>query len=54
MKLKEPPLDLALVQVLDLNGDQLSDLMITQPDPEPEPGVSAPVRLELYLSQATP
>ena len=54
LKLKEPPLDLALVQVLDLNGDELSDLMIIQPDPEPEPGVSVPVRLELYLSQNTP
>lgn len=54
LRLREPPLDLALVQVLDLNGDELSDLMITQPDPEPEPGVSAPVRLELYLSQGRP
>jgi len=50
LKLKEAPLDLGLVNVQDLDGDGLSDLMIVQPDREPEPEVSAPVRLDLYLS----
>lgn len=50
IKLQSPPLDLSLVRVQDLNADGLSDLMIIQPEPEPEPGVSPPVRLDLYLS----
>lgn len=53
LRLKQPPLDLALVRVMDLNGDQRSDLMIVQPESEPEPGVSSPIRLELYLSPGT-
>lgn len=51
LKLRQPPLDLGLVRVEDLNADGRSDLMIVQPDREPEPGVSAPVRLDLYLSE---
>ena len=55
IKLAAPPVDLSLVQVDDLNADGLSDLMVIQPEPEPEPGVSPPVRLDLYLSaKATP
>ena len=50
LKLRQAPLDLGLVRVEDLNADGRSDLMIVQPDREPEPGVSAPVRLDLYLS----
>jgi hypothetical protein len=47
--LKEPPLDLNLVQVRDLDGDHKADLLIIQPQTG-EPGVTAPVRLDLYLS----
>ncbi len=50
IRLREAPLDLGLVQVRDLDGDGLSDLMITQPQDPSGPGVSAPVRLDLYLS----
>ena len=50
IRLTAPPVDLSLVQVQDLNADGLSDLMIIQPEAEPEPGVSPPVHLELYLS----
>jgi len=50
LKLREAPLDLGLIRVEDFNADGLSDLMIVQPDREPEPGVSAPVRLDLYVS----
>jgi hypothetical protein len=50
VRLKAPPVDLSLVRVQDLNADDLSDLMIIQPEAEPEPGVSPPVHLELYLS----
>ncbi len=53
IRLEEPPLDPGLVQVLDLDGDGLSDLMMTQPERSPEPGVTAPVRLDLYLSGGT-
>lgn len=51
LKLRQAPLDLGLVRVEDLNADGRSDLMIVQPDRQPEPGVSAPVRLDLYLSE---
>lgn len=47
--LKEAPLDLNLVQVRDLDGDHKADLLIIQPQAG-EPGVTAPVRLDLYLS----
>lgn len=60
LELSEPPQDLALVRVDDLDGDGRADLMVTQPqgagDGAPERGrteeaaASAPVRLELYLS----
>jgi hypothetical protein len=53
--LKEPPLDLGLVQVRDLDGDKKSDLLIIQPQAQKagdqnERGVTPPVRLDLYLS----
>jgi len=52
--LREPPLDLGLVQVRDLDGDALSDLMITQPQNSRETGATSPVRLDLYLSRRAP
>jgi len=51
--LKEPPLDLGLVQVRDLDGDRKSDLLIIQPQEQQrngDRGVTPPVRLDLYLS----
>lgn len=51
--LKEPPLDLGLVQVRDLDRDRKSDLLIIQPQAQQktgERGVTPPVRLDLYLS----
>ncbi len=51
LKLREAPLDLGLVRVEDFDADGRSDLMIVQPDRQPEPGVTAPVRLDLYLSR---
>ncbi len=50
LRLREAPVDLSLVQVRDLDGDDLADLMITQPRDPSEAGVTAPVRLDLYLS----
>jgi len=54
--LQEPPLDLGLVQVRDLDGDKKSDLLVIQPqaqqknaDPK-DRGITPPVRLDLYLS----
>jgi FG-GAP-like repeat len=50
IELEEPPQDLALVQVRDLDGDGRADLMVTQAQSPGESGETAPVRLDLYLS----
>jgi hypothetical protein len=49
-KLREEPRDIALVQVRDLDGDGRADLMVIAPRSAAEPGLAAPVRLDLYLS----
>ncbi len=49
--LDEPPHDLALVRVEDLNGDGRADLAVTQPRPAQDDESTAPVRLDLYLSK---
>jgi hypothetical protein len=49
--LQEPPLDLSLAQVRDLDGDRKADLLIIQPQQRAVGGgVTPPVRLDLYLS----
>lgn len=48
--LDDEPRDLALVRIEDIDGDGLSDLRIVQPNHIDEPGVTPPVRLDLYLS----
>ncbi len=53
LQLEEAPRDLSLAQVRDLDGDNLSDLLVIQPQPlrkTDEKGVTQPVRLDLYLS----
>jgi hypothetical protein len=53
LQLEEEPRDLSLVQIRDLDGDALSDLLVIQPQPPrktQEKGVTQPVRLDLYLS----
>lgn len=53
LQLEEEPRDLSLVQIRDLDGDALSDIMVIQPQPPrrtDEKGVTQPVRLDLYLS----
>lgn len=50
LQLDDEPRDLALVEIEDLDGDGLSDLRIVQPNRIDEPGVTPPVRLDLYLS----
>ncbi len=50
LTLDAEPRNLALVRVLDYDGDGRSDLSVVQPRPAPEPGVTPPVRLDLYLS----
>lgn len=52
--LEQEPRDLALVQVRDLDGDGLSDLMVIHPEKDAEPSVTPPVRLDLYRSGGTP
>lgn len=53
VELLEEPKDLALTRIDDLDGDGLSDLLVVQPQEDPEPGVSQPVRMDLYLSGGT-
>ncbi|MEE8522869.1 MAG: VCBS repeat-containing protein [Thermoanaerobaculia bacterium] len=50
IELAEAPRDLSLARVEDLDGDGLTDLLVIQPQRRGEPGVSRPVRLDLYLS----
>lgn len=51
IELREAPRDLALVQVRDLDGDELTDLLVIQPQRIREANVTPPVRLDLYLSR---
>ena len=48
--LDEEPEDVLLVRVRDFDGDGRSDLAITRTLSPPEPGATAPARLELNLS----
>ena len=48
--LEEEPEDVMLVRVRDFDGDGRSDLAITRTLPPPEPGATAPAKLELNLS----
>ena len=48
--LEEEPEDVMLVRVRDFDGDGRSDLSITRTLSPPEPGATAPARLELNLS----
>ena len=52
VQLEEAPRDLSLAQVRDLDGDNLSDLLVIQPQRRTtdEKGVTQAVRLDLYLS----
>ena len=51
IRLKEEPKDLELVRVEDFDGDGLTDLIVIQPQKVTEPGVTPPVRLDMYLSR---
>ncbi|HEV8630093.1 MAG TPA: VCBS repeat-containing protein [Thermoanaerobaculia bacterium] len=50
LKLREEPAHLDLVRVGDLDGDGRADLMVVAPGEAPEPGVTPPARLDVYLS----
>jgi hypothetical protein len=50
IELEEEPLDLALVQIRDIDGDDRADLLLSYPVPPEESELVAPVRLELYFS----
>jgi hypothetical protein len=54
VELEEPLESAAQVQVRDLDGDGRADLAVVRPLPSPEPDVTAPVRLDLYLSRGEP
>ena len=51
LELREEPRDLALVQIRDLDGDDLSDLLLIHPQVVKETSVTPTVRLDLYLSR---
>ena len=51
IELDEEPESLDLIRIEDIDGDGLSDLRITRPLPDDDPDVTAPVRLDLYLSE---
>jgi hypothetical protein len=50
VELEEEPASMDLIKVEDLDGDDRSDLRITRPLPVTDVDVTAPVRLDLYLS----
>jgi hypothetical protein len=50
VKLREEAQHLGLVRVRDLDGDRRADLMVVQPGRAPEPEVTPPARVDLYLS----
>ncbi len=50
IELEEEPRNVALVRIEDFDADGFSDLLIVQPNRIDEPGVTPPVRLDLYLS----
>ncbi len=52
IRLEEEPRDLQLVRVDDFDGDDRTDLIVIQPQKITDPGVTPPVRLDLYLSSA--
>jgi hypothetical protein len=54
IELEEEPARLDLVRIEDLDGDGRADIRITRPLPIGDPDVTAPVRLELYLSGGQP
>ncbi|MCG8458748.1 MAG: hypothetical protein MI919_20910 [Holophagales bacterium] len=53
IRLEDEPRNLSLVKIDDLDGDGLSDLYIVQPNRIDEPGITPPVRLDIYLSSGS-
>ena len=53
VRLEEEPRDLNLVRVEDFDGDGRTDLLVIQPQKVTEPGVTPPVRLDLYRSSGS-
>ncbi len=53
LRLQEEPQDPGLMRVRDLDGDGRADLAVTLLRAPEEPGLSAPVALDLYLSGGT-
>jgi len=51
IELEEEPATLELIRIEDLDGDGRSDLRVTRPMPQDDPDVTAPVRVDLYLTK---
>lgn len=54
IRLRDDLRDLALVDARDLDGDGRTDLAVTHLQRVDEPGVTPPVRLDLYLTRGAP
>jgi len=54
IELEEEPASMDLIKVEDLDGDGRSDLRITRPLPATDVDLTAPVRLDLYLTGGEP
>ena len=52
-ELEEELADMSQVRIRDIDGDGRADLSLVRAIPQPEAGVSPPVRLDLYLSGGT-
>jgi hypothetical protein len=52
-ELEEELADVSQVRIRDIDGDGRADLSLVRAIPQPEAGVSPPVRLDLYLSGGT-
>ncbi|MEM8963763.1 MAG: hypothetical protein AAGD38_19930, partial [Acidobacteriota bacterium] len=50
IELANEPRDLSLVIIRDLDGDELSDLLVIQPQGSDDPNETSPIRLDLYMS----
>lgn len=50
VRMSEEPRNVALVRIDDFDGDNLTDLIVVQPQKTDDPDVTAPVRLDIYRS----
>lgn len=52
LRLAREPTDVARMEIRDVDGDGRADILVVQPGVPPEPGLSAPMVLDLLLSRS--